>query len=208
MSAFLGKIHFWLYNKIKLQEDLINMVIDLAIKKSYDSENLLKESYSKFGAPTVGKLEDEIDNGNIHGWLQGRIISAENRFAYVVTELLNNNVLTKEEIAEGFYKNAEEIMKGLDLKAATPEDLFYLVFDNMIEGMPCDFVNKITEVNENFITWETTKDLHKAYWNTVSGDVENYYYFRDSWIKGFLNASPTDYKYTRTNNNINTIGRA
>ena len=95
MSAFLGKIHYWLYNKIQLHEDLINDVVNLAKKNGYDSENLLNKSYSMYGYPAVGSLENEIDHSNIHGWLQERIISVESRLAYIITELLKNNIIIK-----------------------------------------------------------------------------------------------------------------
>lgn len=33
MSAFLGPIHFWLYNKIQLQEGLIREIAEMAEEK-------------------------------------------------------------------------------------------------------------------------------------------------------------------------------
>lgn len=45
MSAFLGKIHFWLYHKILLHEKLIESVAGLANKKGYDCEKLLADSH-------------------------------------------------------------------------------------------------------------------------------------------------------------------
>lgn len=205
MSAFLGKIHYWLYDKIKLHEKLIENVIELYERKGYNSEVLLSESYSKYGFPVTGLLENEIDHSNIHGWLQQKIKSVESRLAYVATELLNSDVVKKEEIADIFYESGVSIMKGLDINEGSPQDFFKLIFDYMLEGMPCDRVNEITENSENIITWKTTRDLHKDYWDEALGDINNYYYFRDSWIHGFLSASATGYKYTRTENGVNTI---
>jgi hypothetical protein len=207
MSAFLGKIHYWLYDKIKLHEKLIEAVAELAQKKGYNSEVLLSESYTKYGFPVTGALENEIEHSNIHGWLQQRIISVESRLAYIVTELLRNKVLTKEEIAEVFYINGADVMEyyGNEQRTIerTSEELFKLIFDNMLEGMPCDRVSEVIESSETMIVWKTTIDIHKAYWDNVQGDVNNYYYLRDAWINGFL--SDTGYKYTSTDNGINTI---
>ncbi|WP_373181192.1 hypothetical protein [Clostridium butyricum] len=205
MSAFLGKIHYWLYNKIQLHEDLINDVVNLAKKNGYDSENLLNKSYSMYGYPAVGSLENEIDHSNIHGWLQERIISVESRLAYIITELLKNNVVKKDDIANVFYKNAVNIMNKLQINESSPQYIFNLIFHYMLEGMPCDRVNEINENNETMIQWKTIKDIHKEYWDKVFGDVNNFYYFRDSWINGFLYASNRKYKYTRTEQGINTI---
>lgn len=205
MSAFLGKIHYWLYDKIKLHEKLIENVTALAERNGYNCEALLSESYLKYGFPVTGLLENEVDHRNIHGWLQQKIISVESRLAYVITKLLKNNVVKKKDVADIFYKNAVNIMKELGINEGTPQDFFNLTFDYMLEGMPCDRVNEVTESSETTIVWETTKDLHKDYWEEAQGDINDFYYFRDSWINGFLSASGTGYKYTRTDNGINTI---
>lgn len=45
MSAFLGKIHYLLYNKIQLHEKLVEEIAELAKKNGYDSNSLLKRSF-------------------------------------------------------------------------------------------------------------------------------------------------------------------
>lgn len=207
MSAFLGKIHYWLFDKIKLHEKLINNIVELTQREGYNCEALISESYSKYGAPVTGLLENEIDHSNIHGWLQQKIISVESRLAYVITELLKNNAVKEDKIADIFYKNGLDIMNKLQINEGSPEDFFNLIFNYMLEGMPCDRVNKVIENNENEIIWETTQDLHKEYWDAVSGDINNYNNFRTSWINGFLNGSGAGYSYTRTEDGINTIKR-
>lgn len=205
MSAFLGKIHYWLYNKIQLHEKLIEDIIEFAERKGHNNESLLKESYSRYGAAVTGPLESNIEHHNIHGWLQERITSVESRLAYIVTELLKNDIVTRKDIANIFYENGVNAMRELGISEAAPQDLFNLVFDYMIEGMPCDRVNEIIESSENAIVWRTTTDLHKSYWEEVQGDVNNFNYFVDSWIKGFLSAINTGYSYFREENGVSTI---
>ena len=71
MSAFLGPIHYWLYNKIQLQEELIRKIAEYGEKSGWAvfSEKHLEEK-------TVNKelrpLNELIDVMNIHGWLQER----------------------------------------------------------------------------------------------------------------------------------------
>ncbi|MBA5851526.1 hypothetical protein H2684_09445 [Clostridium sp. cel8] len=207
MSAFLGKIHYLLYNKIQVHEKFIDSIVELSKSKGYDSDSLLNESYSRFGFPATGELSDVIEHSNIHGWLQERIKSVESRLAYVVTELLSKNIVTKEELSCIFYEDGESKMKELDLGESSPQDMFKLIFDYMIEGMPCDRVNEIIENSENIVKWKTVVDIHKNYWDDAQGEVSNFYYLRDSWINGFLSACATKYKYTRTENVINTIER-
>ena len=208
MSAFLGKIHYWLYDKIKLHEDLIQEIVTLAESKGYRCEMLIKESYLKYGEPIIGSLENQIEHTNIHGWLQQRIVSVESRLAYVATEILNKGIARKEEIADLFYKNAQKITNQIEITKVVPEDMFNSIFDYMLEGMPCDRVNEIIENNEEIISWSTTRDLHKDYWTSVGGDIKNFYYFRDLWINGFLEAGGSGYRYIRTEDAINIIRRA
>lgn len=207
MSAFLGKIHYWLYNKIQLHEKLIEDIAELAKKNGYDSEAILNRSFFKYGYPITGSLEENIEHSNIHGWLQERIMSVESRLAYVVTELLNNNVIKKEEVSDIFYQNGVDIIKKLEISGGSPQDFFNLIFDYMLEGMPCDRVNEVVENDPNKIVWRTTRDLHKNYWEQASGDVSNFNYFVDAWINGFLSESCTGYKCTREENGIKSIGK-
>lgn len=207
MSAFLGKIHYWLYNKIQLHEALIDEIAQVSSNKGFNAKELLEKSYLEFGYPVKGNLEDEIEHSNIHGWLQERIISVEQRLAYVITELIKSNTLSKEDIEDIFRKNAQEIMKQIDIHDGAPQDYYTLIFDHMLEGMPCDRVNEIIENNSSKISWKTTMCLHKGYWNEVDGDINNYYFFRDSWINGFLEASGTNYRYNRTEDAVSTIER-
>ena len=84
MSLFLGKIHFWLFEKIKWFEGLIKGTLALAKANSIDIDKLVKEANERFGE----KLKDEpldklIDESNIHGWLQEAINSAEGRVCFL-----------------------------------------------------------------------------------------------------------------------------
>ena len=86
MSAFLGPIHFWLYNKIGNQEKLTKEIADLAVQNGWieDEACFIK---------TLPPLETVIDEGNIHGWLQAQISDAETRYASLVksSSQLNNS---------------------------------------------------------------------------------------------------------------------
>ncbi|WMC92575.1 hypothetical protein [Kineothrix sp. MB12-C1] len=204
MSAFLGKIHFWLYNKIVLHENLIDSIAEAATAKGHSCESLLAESYEKYGNPVTGPLEDHINHSNIHGWLQERIFSVEKRLAFVVTELLNNDAVTVEEISAVFRKNGAEAAKEIGTGEHKAEDLYTLIFDHMIEGMPCDHVNEIVENTEDAFSWKTVRCLHKEHWDQADGDVSNFYNFRDNWIQGFLDGMETAYGYVRVDG-MNTI---
>ncbi|WP_332842480.1 hypothetical protein [Paraclostridium sp. AKS81] len=92
MSLFLGKIHYWLFNKILWFEDLESEIINLAEAEGLDIEKLNKQINLKYGEKLESKkLEDIIDTGNIHGWLQEKIHSSEGRMALWTSKILEDN---------------------------------------------------------------------------------------------------------------------
>ncbi len=204
MSAFLGKIHYWLFNKIVLQEQILEEVLQLAKSKDFDIETLIKESNAKFGEPVNGKLEDLIDHDNIHGWLQNKITSVEYRLAYSVTKLLDENILTREEIKDVFVMNARKNAEIVEESEYTANQIYSLVFDNLLSGMPCDRVNNVSEYIDAKVVWNYAIDIHKKYWDEVNGNVEEFHNFRQAWIDAFVSTLSNKYKYT-SNNGINTI---
>ena len=64
MSAFLGSIHYWLYNKIQFQDNLVK-----SLASKLGCEEVINVN-TQIGALPGGYLQDIIDEGNIHGWLQ------------------------------------------------------------------------------------------------------------------------------------------
>ncbi len=201
MSAFLGPIHFWLYNKIEVQENILEAIFKVA-----DKQSLKDEVEEKFGAPVVGELEDNIDTGNIHGWLQGRIASVESRMAFTVTSLLNDNAISKDELKEVFVKNAVECASKVENKDVNASELFKITFDFLLAGMPCDRVNEVISSDENSVEWQTTMDIHKQYWDNVNGDVNNYHYFIDAWIEKFISSVNSNFVYKKKDD-LNIIER-
>ena len=77
MSAFLGPIHFWLYNKIGKQEELTKAIASMAAGNGWISD---RTAYIR----DLPALEDVIDESNIHGWLQDQIHDAKTRYADLI----------------------------------------------------------------------------------------------------------------------------
>lgn len=207
MSAFLGKIHYWLYNKIQLHENLVEELLKGAKERNYPTEELREKSYELYGRAPKGNLEDIIEHQNIHGWLQGRIESVEYRLAYIVSELLKENVLSMDEMKRIFNKNGIEVMSKIDKVNFTLEQLYNLIFDYMLEGMPCDRINKVASSDEDKILWERTCCIHGKYWSKNNVDVDNFYKLREAWINGFLMASGMDVEYGMTSDKKSYIKR-
>ena len=210
MSLFLGKIHYWLFNKIVWFEDLEEEIIDLAKSEGLDIDTLSKEINNKYGErlPKL-PLEDMIDTSNIHGWLQDKIHSAEYRLAtWTVKILEKENGKEKLEdlyIKQGLKAANEIIQSGRELNNAV--DIYNAVNDYILDGMPCDRVNEVLLQEENKVLWKRRLCVHKNLWDAVGGDVNLFYSLRDLWISSFVNKVNNNYKYSFLGNNEFSIER-
>ena len=168
MSLFLGKIHYWLFNKILWFEGLESEIITLAEKEGLNVEELSNTINSKYGEKLPNKdLEDMIDTGNIHGWLQSKIHSAEGRMAAWTANILENDekALVKIDniyITQGI-KAAKEV-KSLQIPTNANE-IYISVNDYILDGMPCDRVNEIIVSEDNIVEWKRRICVHKDMWN-------------------------------------------
>ena len=199
MSLFLGKIHYWLFNKILWFEKLEDEIINLAKEEGFDVENISIEIQNKYGAKLPNKpLEELIDTNNIHGWLQNQIHSCERRMASWTKLLIESNDENYSKL-EKVYKS-QGIVAANEIKlegksASTPEELFNLMNDYILDGMPCDRVNEVVMNEENQIGWKQRICVHKDIWQEVGCDVEYFYNLRNSWIKSFINGLNNNYDY-------------
>ena len=185
MSAFLGPIHTWLYNKIKFQDELTKKIMDLVSQKGYEEE-LLSQLDNRYGRLEEGELADIIEESNIHGWLQDKITVVENCLAFFVTIVTDKHPERIVDINDAVYEFGKEhaVTNGISVKEV------YGYLDNLLlNGMPCDRVNDITNEDENSITWNQTVDIHETYWKIINGNVEYYYAIRKSLIVGMLENS-------------------
>lgn len=213
MSAFLGKIHYWLFNKILWFEGLEKDIINLAKEEGLDIESLTKEINGKYGDPIPSKpLEDMIDTSNIHGWLQSKINSAEGRMAAWTTKFLSaddkgsaRNKLENIYIKQGI-KAAKEL-KEKDVEPKTAEEIFNSINDYILDGMPCDRVNEVLSAEDSNIQWKRRLCVHSDIWNEENGDVEYFYKLRSLWIKAFVSEVNNEFQYVEIEDGIMSISK-
>lgn len=209
MSLFLGKIHYWLFNKILWFEKLENKIINLAKEEGFEVEKISAEIQNKYGEILPNKpLEELIDTSNIHGWLQNQIHSSERRMA-AWTKLLieadekNYNKLEEVYKSQGVVASTEVKSKGQI--PATPEELFNCINDYILDGMPCDRVNEVILNEESKIVWQRRICVHKDIWQEVGCDVDYFYKLRNAWIKSFVSELNSNYEYLTEENGISVI---
>ena len=208
MSLILGKIHYWLFNKVLWFEGLEGEIIKLAKDKGIDVEKLEAEINSKYGVKTPNKnLEDMIDTSNIHGWLQGKIHSAEGRMAAWTKVILENNqdyILDMRKVYENQGVNAANEAKE-SLENINAETIFNSMNDYILDGMPCDRVNEVIDSSEESIMWKRRVCVHKNIWENEGILVDVFYELREHWINAFVNTMNNDYEYVKLEDNIQSI---
>ncbi|WP_099469433.1 hypothetical protein [Konateibacter massiliensis] len=185
MSAFLGPIHYWLYNKIQLQEELIQDILSASETNGWDT-TLGEKADMNCGVAERRPLEEIIDQSNIHGWLQYQIGISEARLAFIVTSLLKEDENRLEELKKIAFSfgTCHAVAKG-----AGADEAFKLLNDSLLDGMPCDRVNEPMEQSAERAVWRQTICIHQEYWDEVEGDIKVYYTLRSQMIKGMLSES-------------------
>lgn len=207
MSLYLGKIHYWLYNKILWFEGLEDEIIMVAKEEKLDIDKLAKDVNKKFGERLPNKpLEEIIDTNNIHGWLQDRIHSSEGRMAYWIRIILKKDKdsiskIEKAYIDQGLKAGKECLAEEIDLSNA--KNIYNKINDYILDGMPCDRVNEILESNEDIVSWKRRICVHKDIWHD---EVELFYQLRSLWIKSFINTVNNEFKYVE-DDGVNKIER-
>ncbi|HSQ88861.1 hypothetical protein [Romboutsia sp.] len=203
MSKFLAPIHTWLFNKIKLAQDLEENIVKLHID-NYNEEALKvqKQAISLYGNYIEDKpLENLIDVDNIHGWLQERIKEVESRSAYIITKYYDMYKQESKTITQSAYVNqAKECVKNENNKIDSPENVYISLNNYILSGMPCDRANSVTQRNEDYLVYEQHGCIHKANYELGKANLEYMYELRDLWVKTFIENLSTKYIYEKEKN--------
>lgn len=202
MSAFLGPIHFWLYHKIQLQQEVVDDLIQLGEKMI---PNLGSKLESQYGVFERRPLEEVIDQGNIHGWLQECVSQVEYKLAYVVTTLLEKDPGVLMELKEVFRRNGEK--NSPSEKELSAPDAYKQISDSLLDGMPCDHAFSVAESNPDQVILKQNTCVHKSFWDEVRGDIGIYYELRNAFIQGILKDTGLEYVTLGETTCIRRIGQ-
>nr|WP_302596734.1 hypothetical protein [uncultured Cellulosilyticum sp.] len=187
MSAFLGPIHFWLYNKIQLQQDIVEDMIKLG--ETVGIADLKQTLDEKYGVSERRPLEEVIDEMNIHGWLQGQVSQVEYKLAECVKALLAQDAANMESLKTLFFKRGEAVGSKLAQTEGLNLEMIYKgISDSLLDGMPCDHAIRIVSQDEQEIVWERMTCVHERYWQEVGEAIHHYYALREEWLKGLAHA--------------------
>ncbi|MDW2797942.1 hypothetical protein RZO55_10185 [Clostridium boliviensis] len=192
MSAFLGPIHIWLYNKILLQNAMTDAIVALAEEKGW-TDGLGERMDSRYGTLETGNLEDNINTDNIHGWLQERVSLVENRLAYAVTTLLEEDPAR----IDAMKQAVKEFGKSRRPEGNISVKQAYEHLENtLLNGMPCDRVNQLVKEESDLLAYHQAVEIHEPYWDMIHGDVNYYYELREALIEGMFEGLSVQFHHT------------
>ncbi|MDD4600605.1 hypothetical protein SDC9_37313 [bioreactor metagenome] len=205
MSAFLGHIHYWLYNKIKRVVEREKLIYIKAEEKwGADVDELQQQVWQTYGEPLPdGDLADLIDQSNIHGWLQRQINVAETREAALIKELLDlHGDEAKAVIEEAFVEHG--IMCGRHAKDAGSynvseiDGLYKALNDYLLNGMPCDQGDTVVENTPTRLVWEGEVCLQERNWSRTGVDYKVMKMFYQRWLASFVDTLNPSFTYRQT----------
>lgn len=185
MSAFLGPIHYWLYEKISLQENLIEKLTAFAAENG--NENLGEQLDAAYGKWDNRPMEEIIDESNIHGWLQSKVSQVEAKLAKGVTVLVKEGGLQLDQLENVFYEEGRKLGENLEKDMPLPQ-VYKVISDSLLDGMPCDHAMQLIKQETDQVVWRRNVCVHQSYWEAVGGDIHHYYALRNAWMKGLTEA--------------------
>ena len=169
------------FNKIYQLNDLTNKIIEKI--QCEDNTNSLPK----------GTFEEVVDLNNAHMSLTYLMHMAENRYAIIVSNHLNEMDAIKEVV----YQYGV----SLAIECEHIDEMTNYVLSNILDGMPCDETYILLENEDNRIVWQKIVDTHAPFWN----DVNNYYILMNEYVRGML--SKTSFSFTIKNNEIFMISK-
>ena len=185
MSAFLAPIHFWMYDKILIAQELTFKLEEKFLNKEEreEVESLFPGLYSK-------DLEEVIDQSNIHGWLHIAVSNVEIRFAYIVKTLLDKGI-SLEEIKKVAFEYGKTFSEQ---EVSSLKDAYELLMDILLDGLPCDVSISVAREEENELEFVLYNDIHKQYFNEFDLEVSLYHEIREAFVNGIFERYSLKYK--------------
>ena len=189
MSAFIGPIHYWLYNKIRLVNDRQDFLAEKVAEMCGETAEELREQVAQsYGQPLPDQdLAELIEHDNIHGWLQRQINLAESREAAFIKELLDtcggaaDDLIEKAYAEHGQQTGAAAAQSGrytLDSAAG----ILKALNDYFLNGMPCD-------------AGDCVMAIHAPNWRRTGVDEAAMAKYYETWLGGFVQGANPAFRY-------------
>lgn len=173
MSAFLGPIHYIMYEKIQNTEALTQEIL----RAAGESETALA---AHCPPPARGDLQKIIDTTNIHGWLSREVSAAETRLGLAAAALTEDKPTQRKVLLE--IGKEQGSRAGESLPAAAGCGALYRGMSSFwLDGMPCDGGVSVQSEDEDQALWSLSPAVHAPF----IPDLSLYFDLRAAWMEGF-----------------------
>lgn len=193
MSAFLGPIHFFMYDKI-----LINQKLTFLLEEKFLDKEKREEIENLFPSVLDKNLEEIIDKNNIHNFLNSCVSSVEIRFSFVVKTLLEMGI-SIDKIKDVAFLYGDSFEK---YDITTAKNCYDLLIDILLDGLPCDVSISVVKDEKFSLEFVLYNDIHKEFFDEFKMDVCIYHDIREAFANGILNKYSFRYKNLMNNKKL------
>jgi hypothetical protein len=175
-----------MFNKILILESRAFSIATALVTAGVERDAVNK-SVSEYGEQLAGRdLADMIGDNSIHQFLYGLIAKVQIFEAGIVDIAKNSfDVVLKAVEAHG-RETAGNAVRAVGVKTTTLEDIYRLIHDNQLEGMPCDPGAQTASLSPGKLGYSHSTCNHMQNWEYTSVDVNRMCAVTNAWIKGFI----------------------
>lgn len=193
MSAFLGPIHYWLFNKIQTIESRAFAIADAL--KTAGKDKAVDEIVEDYGDRLEGQdLDVLIGDNPIHQFLAGLIAKAQVLESRIV-EAAGDDVETALKAAEEHGKKTAARAVENKPKPEDFEGIWQYINDYQLEGMPCDPGADVSLGSNGSMRYAHTVCNHMQNWQYTGVDMGRMCQVTNAWLKGFVSGLNGDVEY-------------
>ena len=196
MSAFLGPIHYWLFNKIQFMEDRSFAIASYL--QANGSKEAADKKISEYGVRLAGAdLGELLGHNSIHNFLYG-LISKVEIFEASLVEMASEAkfgeiIKVVAEHGERTGKRAVEHNGGKS--PSNLEELYQQIADTHLEGMPCDPGGEVELINDHTLAYNHSACNHIPNWEYTSCGNKRMCQIHNAWLGGFIKGLNGSAKY-------------
>lgn len=186
MSLFLGPIHHWMFNKILILESRAFSIAS-ALEGAGIESSAVNKAVADYGQRLAGRdLAEMLGDNSIHQFLYGLIAKIQ-IFEAGLVELAKDKWEVALKAAESHGREtAGKALKTSGAKTASLEDIYRLIHDNQLEGMPCDPGAETSMLSPSKLGYYHSTCNHIQNWEYTGVDIKRMCAITNAWIKGFI----------------------
>lgn len=195
MSAFLGPIHHWLFNKILYIEDRAFHIASAL--ESNGKADIVKSKLEEYGPRLKGAdLAELVGGASIHQFMYSLIAKVEVFEAGLVEAAGDDYDAIRQKVEEHGKKAGQEAVARQGDKPESLESIYKYINDSQLEGMPCDPGAVVEPLDSNRLAYRHTGCNHIQNWEYTNCPSNKMCGIQNAWLKGFISGLNESAEYS------------